>query len=137
MKWWLIGRRSLFDLEVLYFLLFCQNNGEYFITVSVLPHGMIFTGAQDPNCRVLHVSTGVVTLVLPSTRPQLFENTVKLFSTGRARSRCVSCIHQRISVPGRWLEEYQEGYEIERPMKKIRPNGNRFCYSKNTAWSGW
>ena len=105
-----------------HFLLFCQNNGEYSITVNVSPHGMIFTDVQDNNFRVLHGSTGVVTLVLPSTRPQLFENQVKLFSTDR--TRCVSCIRQRIYVSGPWLEEYQEGPEIERPMKKIRPNGN-------------
>ena len=97
---------------------------------------MIFTDTQDNYFRP-QGSTGVVTLVLPSTRPQVFENTVKLFSTDRARSRFVSCVHKRIFVHGPWMEEYQEGPEIERPMKKIRPNGNSLTLFKNTAWSGW
>lgn len=102
---------------------FSINNGEYFIRVHVSPHGLVRFDTQDHGFRQLHGSTGVVTLLLPSLRPQLFDTTVKLISATRGRHRCVSYRHQEVSVPGPQLEEYQEGPGIDKAIKKIRPTG--------------
>ncbi|XP_078360542.1 uncharacterized protein LOC144644867 [Oculina patagonica] len=93
---------------------FCVNNGEYFIRVHITPQGVFLTSAQGS-------STGLVTLFLPSTRPQMFEVTMQLYSTDRGRN--VSYILKKISVPGPWLDEYQDGPGIEQPIRKLRPKG--------------
>lgn len=94
---------------------FNVNNGEYNITVHISPYGMIMTSAHDSSIE------GVVTLLLPSAWPQTFEHTIQLYSTDRRRN--VSCIHETISVPGPWLNEYQDGPGIEKPIRKLRPKG--------------
>ena len=103
-------------LSLILLLLFHQqNNGEYNITVHISPYGMIMTSAHDSPIM------GVVTLLLPSAGPQTFEHTIQLYSTDRRRN--VSCIHETISVPGPWLNEYQDGPGIEKPIRKLRPKG--------------
>lgn len=89
---------------------FSVNNGEYNIAVRISPQGIIRTS-----------NMGVVTLLLPSAGPQIFEITIQLYSTERGRN--VSYIQKKISVPGPWLNEYQEGPGIEKPIRKLRPKG--------------
>lgn len=95
---------------MLLYLFHQQNNGEYNIAVRISPQGIIRTSIM-----------GVVTLLLPSAGPQIFEITIQLYSTERGRN--VSYIHKKISVPGPWLNEYQEGPGIEKPIRKLRPKG--------------
>ena len=102
----------------------CQNNGTYVLKLHISPSASIFTKADDYNSRHLRGSTGVVTLVLPSTRPQIFTYTVQLYSVDGVQHSLVSCLVQTIYVPGPWLEEYQEGPAIEHPIRKIRPQGD-------------
>ena len=101
----------------------CQNNGTYVLKLNISPSAFIFTKADDYNSRRLRGSTGVVTLVLPSTRPQIFTHTVQLYSVDGVQRSLVSCLEQTICVPGPWLEQYQEGPAIEHPIRKIRPQG--------------
>ena len=96
-------------------LFYQQNNGEYDIAVHVSPQGMITTSRHDSSIM------GVVTLLLPSARPQVFENTIQLYSTERGTN--VSKIHKKIWVPGPWLYEYQEGPGIQKSIRKLRPKG--------------
>ena len=35
----------------------------------------------------------------------------------------MSYIYKKISVPGPWLNEYQEGPGIEKSIRKLRPKG--------------
>ena len=105
---------------ILLLLFYQQNNGEYSITFHISPHGMIRTSAHDSSIM------GVVTLLLPSAGPQTFDHTIQLYSTDRRRN--VSCIHKKISVPGPWLNEYQEGPGIEKPIRKLRPKGQCHWY---------
>ncbi|CAH3157225.1 unnamed protein product [Porites evermanni] len=99
------------------------NNGTYVLKLHISPSACIFTKADDYNSRDLQGSTGVVTLLLPSTRPQIFTHTVQLYSVEGAQHSLVSCLERKIHVPGPWLEEYQEGPAIEHPIRKIRPRG--------------
>ena len=92
-----------------------QNNGEYNIAVRISPQGMFETSWHDSSIK------GVVTLLLPSAGPQIFEMTMQLYSTERGRN--VSYIHKKISVPGQWLNEYQVGPGIEKAIRKLRPKG--------------
>ena len=101
----------------------CQNNGTYVLKLHISPSAFILTKAGDYNSRDLQGSTGVVTLLLPSTRPQIFTYTVQLYSVEGAQHSFVSCLERKIHVPGPWLEEYQEGPAIEHPIRKIRPRG--------------
>lgn len=100
---------------ILLLLFYLQNNGKYIIAVHISPQGMIITSAHNNSIM------GIVTLLLPSAEPQIFENTIQLYSTDGGRN--VSCIHKKISVPGPWLNEYQEGPGIEKPIRKLRPKG--------------
>ena len=101
----------------------CQNNGTYVLKLHISPSAFILTKADDYNSRDLQGSTGVVTLLLPSTRPQIFTYTVQLYSVEGAQHSFVSCLERKIHVPGPCLEEYQEGPAIEHPIRKIRPRG--------------
>ena len=101
----------------------CQNNGTYVLKLNISPSAFIFTKTDDYNSRHLRGSTGVVTLVLPSTRHQIFTHTVQLYSVDGVQHSLVSCLEQTICVPGPWLKEYQEGPAIEHPIRKIRPQG--------------
>lgn len=83
---------------------------------------MIITSAHNNSIM------GIVTLLLPSVEPQIFENTIQLYSTDGGRN--VSCIHKKISVPGPWLNEYQEGPGIEKPIRKRRPKGQYHSCSR-------
>ena len=101
----------------------CQNNGTYVLKLHISPSAFILNKADDYNSRDLQGSTGVVTLLLPSTRTQIFTYTVQLYSVEGAQHSFVSCLERKIHVPGPWLEEYQEGPAIEHPIRKIRPRG--------------
>lgn len=111
---WINIQCNMLSLMLL-LLFYQQNNGGYIITVHISPQGMIITSGHDSSIM------GIVTLLLPSTGPQIFENTIQLYSTDRGRN--VSYIHKKIPVPGPWLDEYQEGPGIEKPIRKLRPKG--------------
>lgn len=94
---------------------FSVNRGEYLIEVNISSPAVILTASQDR-------FTGLVTLLLPSVRPETFSHTVRLY-TSMDRSRNVAYFQKLFSVPGPRLEEFLEGSGIEQPIRKLRPKG--------------
>lgn len=101
----------------------CQNNGTYVLKLHISPSAFIFTKADDYNSRHLRGSAGIVTILLPSKKSQIFTHSVQLYSVDGVQHSFVSCLERKIRVPGPRLEEYQEGPVIEHPIRKIRPRG--------------
>lgn len=108
--------------HILPLLFYLQNNGKYIIVAHISPQGIIIPSAHT------NPIMGIVTLLLPSAGPHVFETTIKLYSTDRGRNMCY--VHKKIPVPGPRLNEYQDGPGIEKPIRKLRPQGKYQCCSR-------
>lgn len=94
---------------------FFVNRGEYLIQLNISSPAVILTSSQNR-------FTGLITLILPSTRPENFTHTVRLCSS-LDRNRNVDHFQKLFSVPGPHLDDFQEGPGIEQPVRKLRPKG--------------